>query len=220
MRPAILIAIQPRFVADILNGKKLVDIRKTCPREWKWFWQRESSNVLPDSIDVYIYCTKGNKHECLEYADNPNPKKEGKWFITGGYPYANGKVVAKFTLNKIEPIKYHFGYYDMGEWSESYILEKACLNAMELDDYLQASKNYDEKKISEICGYAWHIDDLIVFDKPMKLSQFKYPKPAICGKKDKNGLYQCHKCIYGIKELCECRRDKVKVPQSWCYIEV
>ena len=42
---AILISIQPRWVAKILNGEKTLEIRKTMPK-----------CDLP--IDVYIYCTK------------------------------------------------------------------------------------------------------------------------------------------------------------------
>ena len=44
---SILISIKPRFVADILNGKKTIEIRKTMPK-----------CELP--ITVYIYCTKDN----------------------------------------------------------------------------------------------------------------------------------------------------------------
>lgn len=121
-------------------------------------------------IEVYIYCTKGHYigHLSNRYV---------------------GKVVAKFTLKNVEKIKYHFDYYDMGEWTESYILEKSCLSYDELDDYLQASKDYDESKPSPVYGYAWHIEDLVIFDEPRPLTDFQ------------------GKMIFGAKP-----------PQSWKYI--
>ena len=184
---AILISIKPRFVADILNGKKTLEIRKTCPQMWKWFYTDGRPLREPEPIYVYIYCT------------NTKP------LIAKDVYSLNGKVVAKFTLNKVEEIKYHFGYYDMGEWTESYILENACLSANELDKYLQASKEYDEKKISRVYGYAWHIDNLVIFDKPKELSEFYGTKKYFvgCGNAiDKTPRYeQLH-----------------HAPQSWCYI--
>ena len=165
MSKAILLSIKPKYVADILNGKKTIEIRKTMPK-----------CDLP--IDVYIYCKK---------------------YIL------NGKVVAKFTLRKVEKIKFHFGYYDMGEWTESYILENACLTSNELDNYLKASKDYDEKKIAKVCGYAWHIEDLVIFDKSKELSSFVYYNVV------KNNLY-----AYGEFPL---KTHLTKAPQSYCYVE-
>ena len=52
---SILISIKPKYVADILNGKKTLEIRKSMPK-----------CELP--IDVYIYCTKV-------------PLKEQNWLI-------------------------------------------------------------------------------------------------------------------------------------------
>lgn len=69
----ILLPIKPKYVAEILNGRKTIEIRKTMPK-----------CDLP--IDVYIYCTKDKK-----YANLIN---------RGGF--LTGMVVAKFTLNKVE----------------------------------------------------------------------------------------------------------------------
>jgi predicted transcriptional regulator len=186
---AIMISIKPEWVAKILNGEKTIEIRKTMPK-----------CDLP--IDVYIYCTKNGGYLHLE--------NDNTWSYSRNQKYTyvrTGKVVAKFTLNKVEEIKYHFGYYDMGEWTESYILENSCLTAEELDNYLQASKEYDEKKVSRVYGYAWHIDNLVIFDRPKEISEFKHIKRVIgC----ENG--------YGFdrKEL----RSLTRAPQSWIYIEM
>ena len=86
---AILISIKPKYVAKILNGEKTIEIRKTMPK-----------CDLP--IDVYIYCKKEEYPEITLYS------QENEF---GGYMEhtGNGKVVAKFTLNKTEEINC---YYD------------------------------------------------------------------------------------------------------------
>ena len=76
-------SINPYWVAKILNGEKTVEVRRKFPKDYRGW--------------VYIYCTKSNKYECLEYADHPDKDKEGMWVVTRGYPYANGKVVAILT---------------------------------------------------------------------------------------------------------------------------
>ena len=108
---AILISIKPKYVADILNGKKTIEIRKTMPK-----------CDLP--IDVYIYMTKN-----------------GGELFNGLYtaPDMNGRVIAKFTLNKCQ--EWHFY-----SWQE--ITQKGCVNDEELRDYLKKmSFDYKVPKI-------------------------------------------------------------------------
>ena len=117
MSKAILISIKPRFVADILNGKKTLEIRKTFPQ-----------CELP--IDVYIYCTKDK-----EYANLIN---------RGGF--LTGTVVAKFTLNDVRQIyTIHFGsYYEYKpvDMTQAHLEERGCVSALEIDEYLRKKKGY------------------------------------------------------------------------------
>ena len=143
---SILISIKPRWVAKILNGTKTIEIRKSMPK-----------CELP--IDVYIYCTKGSY---IGYLSNK---------------YV-GKVVAKFTLNKVEEIywkqdlsnpyisdNYNLETDTLNEWE---LRNKSYLESEELEDYL----GFDESEFKAL-GYAWHIDNLVIFDKPKELSEFK-----------------------------------------------
>ena len=140
---AIMISIRPRHVADILNHKKLVEIRKTFPKE---FLNQQNGYT------VYIYCTK----QCsLARLNN------GSWndtFITekeinednfkrmySGYD-GKGKVVAKFKLNRIGIVS---------PLSTKYWHQEACLSEEELEAYLNGEQ-----------GYAWCIDDLEIFEMP------------------------------------------------------
>ena len=132
----ILLSIRPQWVKKILNGDKTIEVRKTAPK-----------CELP--CEVYIYCTKEN----------------AKYFIDNKIYNAmmNGKVVAKFTLNKVGNFdKKSFGTYEEPfTRNQTELLEKSCLVEKELDDYLKGKK-----------GYAWHIDKLVPFDRPKELKEF------------------------------------------------
>lgn len=139
-------SIRPQHLVNILNGKKTIEIRKTIPK-----------CELP--IDVYLYCTKGKPLLRLP----TNDKKE--WFMTVPYGWYvwrdgkgfNGKVVAKFTLNKIE---------DCCDMSLPELENKSLLNINEICSYIKA-KEVDPKMV-----YAWHISKLEIFDEPMELNEF------------------------------------------------
>ena len=139
MNKAILISIRPRWVAKILNGEKTIEIRKKFSKDYVGW--------------VYIYCTKDN-HQLVK------PKDYDKYllFTKGAVNYSheqtlNGKVVAKFTLNKVKKIS----RYDTIKTSS---LEQTCLSAEELWNY---AKEFT---------YFWHISNLVIFDEPKELSEF------------------------------------------------
>ena len=133
---AILISVQPQHTCNILNYLKTLEIRKSMPR-----------CKLP--IEVYIYCTK-NGGMTYKYEDSKYHATTTKNY----FPHycINGKVVAKFTLNKVNAF---FSY-------DETFLEDSCLTRDELEDYA------DNKNIL----YAWHIDNLVIFDKPRELATF------------------------------------------------
>lgn len=189
MYECILISIKPRYVADILNHKKTIEVRKSMPK-----------CGLP--IDVYIYCTK-DKENHVFYGYNRYGRDcllvKDKHF--GEQKTLNGKVVAKFTLNKVEEIELNRNHFVNEEYSTDELcgeelLEQSCLTYRELDNYLKCE-----------IGYAWHISDLEIFDKPRELSEF-YP---YC--KDEKCEYRKNHC-----SICY-RTSLTKAPQSYMFIE-
>lgn len=70
----------------------------------------------------------------------------------------NGKIVAEcdFEVEEI-PFDCAFGYFKMTNSK----LEKSCLSLYELNEYLNTDK-----------GYAIHIKNLHIFDKPRELSEY------------------------------------------------
>lgn len=176
---AILISIKPKYVAKILNGEKTIEIRKTMPK-------------CEFPIDVYIYCTK---EEELFY----NILAQ-KWFTTKNRKnvkrLSNGVIKAKFTLNKVEHIesrRYSVYNYPYTETLDDYeLIDKSCLSTKEIENYLK-----------DKLGYAWHIDNLVIFDKPKELSEFE----------------QEHHIRDNVRGYYYETTTLTKAPQSWCYIE-
>ena len=202
MSKAILLSTKPKYVADILNGKKIIEIRKQMPK-----------CDLP--IDVYIYCTKNG--ETLTYlvngkneiVDFTTVSKNNK-YIKRNY---NGKVVAKFTLRKVEEIEtsrnepFMLGCYKTKTMYEPELLRLSCLGFRELDNYLRY-KN----------GCAWHIEDLVIFDKPKELSEFRKPSTLSLKQLQEFGLPYDEKTY---KEMAtKGKRFITKAPQNYCFVEV
>ena len=171
----ILLSVQPQWAEKILNGTKTIEIRKSVPKD------------LP--CEVLMYVTK-NKSKfrvgCMEFANDdlyilPNQKlyKFGCSVEIMGceLPYSkdnflNGKVVAKFTLNKADTLEHCQWvnqqvetYTPRGIISNFEILDKACLDIVELCAYGKGKPLY-----------AWHIDDLVIFDQPKELGEFYITK--------------------------------------------
>ena len=123
-------------------------------------------------------------------------------------------VLWKFVCDKIEEFSIPYPAY-FGEVNRHTreLIENACLNLLEAHLYL-GKKN----------GYAWHISDLVIYDKPKALSEFT----TYCKEQDKDDP-NCDDCIYfepcrGVdfdESDCHCNGHKpiTRPPQSWCYVE-
>lgn len=224
---AIMISIKPKWVAKILNGEKIIEIRKTCPDLFKG-WGENDSLKYSCGLDVYIYCTKDKKHK-LEYCDI----NAGCWSANDGGDYYNGKVVAKFTLNKVEVIKLPYTKFGCSEWvgceaqrtlqtktlDEKDLLKLSCLEEDEIYHYLNFKHSPDN------VGYAWHISNLVIFDKPKEISEFhnafKYKRvESFFG----NNNIEKDERTGGLRQPVRGGYEYVypltKAPQNFCYVEV
>ena len=185
---AIMISINPKWVAKILNGEKTLEIRKTCPALYSPY----------DPIDVYIYCTKDRPYLTRGVRGDVYPSCVSSQGIVPHH--LNGKVVAKFTLNKVEEIKNFACFYNTKNISSTQLETLSCLTFEELNNYLKGK-----------IGYIWHIDNLVIFDKPKELSEFKYYK-------------KFSEIDYMLpiprKETCERLVALTRAPQSWQFIEI
>ena len=162
----ILISIRPEWVEKILNGKKTIEIRKTMPK-----------CELP--CKVYIYCTKSKP--TLQYFYNWQNYKtisehstwaSGRTINVGDY--GNGKVVAEFTLNKVNLLVdvgagIHYADKNYNLLNPKDLLKKSCLTEEQIYNYVGENRR---NNLFFNDGYAWCIDDLKIYDKPKELSEF------------------------------------------------
>ena len=106
---SIMISIQPKWVEKILNGEKILEIRKSMPK-----------CELP--CKVYIYNTKGGEKNYHIGCIN------GKNYKVG----LNGKVVAEFTLNKVDLLidcgfGIHYVDKDLNDLDLDFLTTNSCL---------------------------------------------------------------------------------------------
>lgn len=186
---SIMISIQPQWVEKILNGEKTIEIRKTMPK-----------CELP--IKVYIYCTKG------KYEQYTPPLSDTNYEYAFGY-VMNGKVVAEFTLNKVECFTTD---YRRDKEQTNRISKDSCVRFEELEEY----------EYGKPCLYAWRIYNLKIYDTPKELSEFYSWKD--CPYKDWGDIDNigCWECGCEMFSRGECRFGHLQLerpPQSWCYVE-
>lgn len=204
---AILMSIQPNWVAKILNGEKTIEVRKKFPKDYVGW--------------VYIYCTKKDDLCSMQKLCHNDRFICGKDFDNRDFPHLHsgyngkGKVVARFWCDKVSVIERYCGtfipisgYTTFLDKRYSYqgLKEATCLNDEELFRYL-GYKN----------GYAIHIIDLKPFDKPKEMKEFRhFNKP------------NCDSCPfqYSIDFECEYHKEVdcddiplTKAPQNFCYVE-
>ena len=108
-------------------------------------------------MKLLLYCTKS------------------KPYLIGGYPdvYLNGKIVAECDFeveeikNKITQNGSHLELFT-DKLSEDELFDKSCLSRYEMFYYLK--NGFTKKGMPE--GYAIHIKNLHIFDKPKELSDY------------------------------------------------
>lgn len=171
MDKAVLISIRPEWVNKIIAGEKTVEIRKTRPK-------------LKTPFKCYIYMTRQSR---------PWRKNEN------GCRY-DGRVVAEFTCDRINCLV-HVGY--TGSWEKPVLraYKSGSITGLSADFYVSASclsVEQIEQYLAGGDGYAWHISDMQIYDRPKKLDEFTGLKATRFGLE----LYQIE-----------------RAPQSWCYVE-
>jgi predicted transcriptional regulator len=208
---SVLISIQPKWVEKICKGEKTIEVRKTRPK-------------LETPFKVYIYCTKHKERliEVVHKGDdmgycvyNEDTPMFIKTFADMALLGTNmvGKVIGEFVCDRIE---------DFSQWEYDYssLLRHINLYAGTNGDY----KFLDNYLKGEKYGYAWHISDLKIYDKPKELSEFYTTKCDMPCEHKKRGFNMDFCMAYEngshfCKELiCDKKRLK-RPPQSWQFIE-
>ena len=200
---SVLISIQPKWCELIASGKMTVEVRKIRPK-------------LETPFKVYIYCTQGKDVLAISRYDD---KSAFLWDKSDVDRYnadmvRNGKVIGEFVC---------YGIEELYQCNSGWVNEYACIPQNEFFDYLgipQGTHLGYEKT-----AYGWHIDDLVIYDKPKELSEFVLH----CKYEFDDNFEHCEGCQHycysntpscGIEEYCGCDGLKpiTRPPQSWCYV--
>lgn len=147
-------------------------------------------------MKAYIYVTAKRPYLCYQDYERTDRSKNFKGYKLFDASYkkcsCNGKVVASFELRTI--VNLSDEYAGKPKDSRFYgILRNACLTVDELEKYCPTNSG---KK-----AFAWHIDNLEIFEKPWTLKSFMsvdttYP---------------------GWEEDWRPLNEITKAPQSWMY---
>lgn len=182
MSKAVMLSIRPKWCEKIVNGDKTIEVRKTRPK-------------LEMPFKCYIYCTLQGCNEFfrVDLGDDVAKWNRGKWADR------KGKVIGEFTCDRIDrlaPANEPYGIYDI---DDDYVLQ-TCLWNGALWDYGHGTPLY-----------GWHISDLVIYDEPKELSEFK----TLC-----RVDAACCACPYYNYTKMECYGRVIgRPPQSWCYVE-
>lgn len=143
---------------------------------------RKTKPKIKTPFKVYIYMTAGD----AVYPVSIN-----------GAPYTcsnvGGKVViGEFVCDAIFPMS--VWYSNSNDRLSRREYPYTCLTDKEIMDYLG----------NGVEGYGWHISDLVIYDKPKELSEFRSYNAGVYI--DENGYPMPTHAI-------------TRPPQSWCYVE-
>lgn len=179
---SVLISIQPKWCELIASGKKTVEVRKTRPK-------------IETPFKCYIYCTNngGTLHSAydgLHYHIGEVGKNDSSCI--------NGKVIGEFVCDRISYVR------NYGDCVDMYDRIASCLSANEIIEYAQ------DKNGNFVYTYGWHISDLVIYDKPRRLSEFKRACP--------DNVYECAMCRHSDYTGMRCT-PITRPTQSWCYVE-
>jgi hypothetical protein len=149
--------------------------------------------------DIVFYMSKDEK----SFAKIPKEFQEK-------YRKHFGKIGMKVVCDKVER-------FSVGSLRSDDIEKLACLSYNEMICYFYKPEELDGETTKQ--GFAWHISDLKIYDKPKELGEF-YTIPE-------SGSDCCFGCIWNATPLDEmpcrtCKRERkylYRPPQSYMFVE-
>ncbi len=188
---SVLISIQPKWCELIANGKKTIEVRKTKPK-------------IATPFKCYIYCAKPKMitkyvFHPEDYPEYMRPDKPVFCKVRdASSPYCsevngNGKVIGEFVCYAVTNL-----FSDSRYWINETDMLRIRMTSEEIKEYAKGANGL----------YGWHISDLVIYDEPRGLSEFK----------------RCHMCQYYAncaehEYSCDGAWSITRPPRSWCYVE-
>jgi predicted transcriptional regulator len=163
---------------------------------------RKTKPKLETPFKCYIYCTKSN---------GTLFKRNGNKFLGYSLQDVSGMVIGEFVCDTIH--EFTKAFFDEQEPQDTdeieFWLDQFLLSYNELQSYV-GTKDF----------YGWHITDLVIYDKPMELSEFRkdvkdrctFNEDGVCLGRNQNHVILCD-------HMDCCQKEIKRPPQSWCYVE-
>ena len=130
-------------------------------------------------MKLLLYCTKAKPYLNCDFGKDNHEEYSGNWNIYLANKQdecsniVNGKIVAEcdFEVEEIEDrVSYFDSWFNEGQHTKTMkakeLIKMSCLDHRQLTEYL------GEGDPHEVLGYAIHIKNLHIFDKPKELSNF------------------------------------------------
>lgn len=170
---SVMISIRPQWCELIAIGKKTIEVRKTRPK-------------LEAPFKCYIYCTKDSKDPDRLWVLNEQCRQKYDGLTTvcanlaksESHHEGNGKVIGEFVCDEIKT-------YYADDFVGAEDLDGTIITAPKDGEFAYW---IPEEGIclsyNEICAYGngktlygWHISDLVIYDEPRELSEYKISRP-------------------------------------------
>ena len=142
----------------------------------------------------YIYMTQGTYKDLGLYSE--------------GIYQNRMKVIGEFICDKVER-------FTVGSLRSDDIEKLACLSYNEMISYFYKPEELDGKTVKQ--GFAWHISDLKIYDKPKELSEFYRICKNPC--KPSNGGILCVTTKSLKMNGCDGKIPLTRPPQSYMFVE-
>lgn len=150
---------------------------------------RKTRPKLETPFKVYIYETQGR-------TETPFIDEEGHYIFKG-----RGQVIGEFVCDRI--VQFENSLFD------EVLPETVARSCVPMYDLLVYLGKQD-------FGYGWCISNLVIYDKPRELSEFKRDCDGNC-QTCKNAVWRTNGWAYE-PYIVGCLPIK-RPPQSWCYVE-
>lgn len=128
--------------------------------------------------------------------------------------YRIGTVIGEFVCDKVER-------FSVGSFRSDDIEKIACLSYNEMINYFYKPEELDGKTAKQ--GFAWHISDLKIYDKPKELSEFRKPLDRVwgsyCNDYCDRGCISFGSTDYSCNDYWNWEKGLTRPPQSWQYVE-
>ena len=189
----IIVSIKPEWIKKIADGEKTIEVRKSAPKDVPF-----KAYIYASSSGTWSLCFDRSEDAFEKVCLTANCRSKEISARNYNLEIVSGYIVGEFVCDKIITVDYD-SVAPFNRDTGDYIDKETQLSRDDLWAYTHGK-----------CAYGWHITELVIYDKPNKLSDFY--------KKCKGNCFSGCPYYRGKDEDCD-KPVFMRPPQSWCYAE-